>query len=394
MSKSKTIDNFIEELIQEVEEELEEATTTGDAAGYDTPHAFSRKDKKSKKKTKDVATQAGYEVVNEVAEKDFTNFWNEHEKWLKANKYPSFKKQVANLVSLAPKYDIDPTTVKKVAKTFDSWSKRTYGNVPDWTGWLKGKLVNEAYDGNLSDFKTDFEMATDDLFGIGPKAIKKITKKGNKYEVRMSTYMKDKSRWERIGDEIGAKLVDFKPGFVNVGLYESKYKAMIAQDVIETIFKKELSRKFDVIRIDVDHQSGQTEWFKIYLEKKQDPQPIIDYLKRNYGISSKIDRGTRNNVIQLSGNQLVEGKKSNKPRNRWLELKNDDSKTPHKKLAVGLKELKYQLREVEKFLGWYNKIKSMNELETDGYWKRTNKNIRNIKERIINIAQKLKELEQ
>ena len=28
---------------------------------------------------------------------------------------------------------------------------------------------------------------------------------------------------------------------------------------------------------------------------------------------------------------------------------------------IGLKELKYQLNEVEKFFNWYNKIKTMNE---------------------------------
>jgi hypothetical protein len=66
---------------------------------------------------------------------------------------------------------------------------------------------------------------------------------------------------------------------------------------------------------------------------------------------------------------------------------------PHKKLSVGLKELRNQLHEVEKFLGWYNKIKNINELDTDNYWKRTNSNIYKIKERIINIARTLKEIE-
>jgi len=37
--------------------------------------------------------------------------------------------------------------------------------------------------------------------------------------------------------------------------------------------------------------------------------------------------------------------KSKRPVNRWLELKNDETMHPHKKMAMGLKELKYQLRE-------------------------------------------------
>jgi hypothetical protein len=79
--------------------------------------------------------------------------------------------------------------------------------------------------------------------------------------------------------------------------------------------------------------------------------------------------------------------------NRWLELKNDESMHPHKKLSVGLKELRNQLKEVEQFLGWYNKLKNINELDSDNYWKRTNSNIYKIKERIVNIAKTLKEIE-
>lgn len=80
--------------------------------------------------------------------------------------------------------------------------------------------------------------------------------------------------------------------------------------------------------------------------------------------------------------------------NRWLELKNDESMHANKKLAVGLRELKNQLKEVETFFRWYNQIKTMNELDSNQYWKRTNSHIYKIKERIINIARTLKEIEQ
>jgi hypothetical protein len=79
--------------------------------------------------------------------------------------------------------------------------------------------------------------------------------------------------------------------------------------------------------------------------------------------------------------------------NRWLAIKNDESMHANKKLATGLKELKYQLAEVEKFFSWYNKIKNINELDSDNYWKRTNTHIYKIKERLINIARTLQEIE-
>ena len=85
--------------------------------------------------------------------------------------------------------------------------------------------------------------------------------------------------------------------------------------------------------------------------------------------------------------------KVKRPVNRWLELKNDESMHPHKKMAMGLKELKYQLREVEKFFNWYNKIKTMNELDSNQYWKRTNRHIYTIKEKLIKIAKTIQEIE-
>ena len=100
-------------------------------------------------------------------------------------------------------------------------------------------------------------------------------------------------------------------------------------------------------------------------------------------------------VAKLKGYTIVgEGKKIKRPVNRWLELKNDETRTPNQKLALGLKELKYQLAEVEMFFRLYNKIRSMNELNKDKYWKRTNTHIYKIKERLINIVNSIKELDQ
>jgi hypothetical protein len=110
---------------------------------------------------------------------------------------------------------------------------------------------------------------------------------------------------------------------------------------------------------------------------------------------SKKDKEKRKKTATMMGYTIVgEGKKPKRPVNRWLELKNDETRTPNQKLALGLKELKYQLAEVEMFFRWYNKIRSMNELNKDKYWKRTNTHIYKIKERLINIVNSIKELDQ
>jgi len=79
--------------------------------------------------------------------------------------------------------------------------------------------VTESYKGNFTDFKYDLEMAIDNM-DISPKSIKSVKKKGKGYEVRLSSYMSDKSTWEKIGDTIGATLISFKPGSINIGIYE------------------------------------------------------------------------------------------------------------------------------------------------------------------------------
>ena len=115
-----------------------------------------------------------------------------------------------------------------------------------------------------------------------------------------------------------------------------------------------------------------------------------------FGAGRKKDKKKEKDVATQAGYTIAESineAKVKRPVNRWLELKNDETMHPHKKMAMGLKELKYQLREVEKFFNWYNKIKTMNELDSNQYWKRTNNHIYKIKERLINIAKTIQEIE-
>ena len=125
-------------------------------------------------------------------------------------------------------------------------------------------------------------------------------------------------------------------------------------------------------------------------------QQIVNVWRNEIMVSSNKTGGMAYGIMQSakSGQSIYEGKKIKRPVNRWLELKNDETKTPNHKLALGLKELKYQLAEVEMFFRWYNKIRSMNELNKDKYWKRTNTHIYKIKERLINIVNSIKELDQ
>jgi hypothetical protein len=79
--------------------------------------------------------------------------------------------------------------------------------------------------------------------------------------------------------------------------------------------------------------------------------------------------------------------------NRWLELKRDETRTPSQKVSHGIRELKNQLSEIEKFMGWYSKLKSETQLGKGDFFKRTENNIRKIKERIIKMAGTIKEID-
>lgn len=95
---------------------------------------------------------------------------------------------------------------------------------------------------------------------------------------------------------------------------------------------------------------------------------------------SKDENDKDETMADVSSMELVE--------NRWLELKREDA-SPQKKIAVGLRSVKSQLSEIEKFVNWYSRLKTENNLDRTGYYKRTYSNLNAIKERLNKIAEKI-----
>ena len=77
--------------------------------------------------------------------------------------------------------------------------------------------------------------------------------------------------------------------------------------------------------------------------------------------------------------------------NRWLELKQDES-TAQAKIGRGISNINKQLKEMERFLNWYGKIKNESGVNNKSYWKRTNSHIYSIKERLIKLDQKIRQI--
>jgi len=77
--------------------------------------------------------------------------------------------------------------------------------------------------------------------------------------------------------------------------------------------------------------------------------------------------------------------------NRWLALKQDES-TAQAKIGRGISNIHKQLKEIERFLNWYGKIKNESGVDNKSYWKRTNSHIYSIKERLLKLDQKIRQI--
>lgn len=77
--------------------------------------------------------------------------------------------------------------------------------------------------------------------------------------------------------------------------------------------------------------------------------------------------------------------------NRWLELKNEETPA-NAKIDKGISNINKQLAEMEKFLNWYGRLKQESGVTNETFWKRTNKNIYTIKERLMKLEQKIRKI--
>jgi hypothetical protein len=106
-----------------------------------------------------------------------------------------------------------------------------------------------------------------------------------------------------------------------------------------------------------------------------------------FAFSGKDDEKTKGKrQADLTGYSVVK-------ENRWIALKQEDS-SAQSKIGKGISNINKQLAEMEKFLNWYGKIKNESGIDNKSYWKRTNTNIYSIKERLIKLDQKIRQISQ
>ena len=125
------------------------------------------------------------------------------------------------------------------------------------------EVANEAYDGNIKDFKYEFPNKFEEATGNSVKAIKKISKKGKSgYEVRTSTYMSE-PEMKLVADAMGMELKSYeKSTNIAISVFESASVTNEAEDTIGGLNKMantDLERIADYADMIKDRMSqGQT----------------------------------------------------------------------------------------------------------------------------------------
>jgi hypothetical protein len=126
--------------------------------------------------------------------------------------------------------------------------------------------------------------------------------------------------------------------------------------------------------------------------KKLSDETLIAWAKSNKGIGKGIPNTPLAFQQKLVGIEMKKrGLKESLNENRWLELRNEES--PAKvKIDKGISGINKQLAEIEKFLNWYGRLKQESGITNENFWKRTNRNIYTIKERLIKLEQKIRKI--
>jgi len=265
-------------------------------------------------------------------------------------------------------YKVESVNEAKSITLITYGGKKTKYNNSDINGFISNLNLSSE---DLPGFIYKASMGNSNIIGTRAKSYNK------KKEAILKLLKKIKSHSGNVVIDVDSKKPSYKQSIKFESVNEAKKTDQWTLDVIDHLEYLKYPKK------DIDYiMDFEKKKIKGWKRKKVNPTSV----------------GQQLNIIlkKLRRNEAIESvneAKVKRPVNRWLELKNDDSMHAHKKMAMGLKELKYQLRETEKFFNWYNKIKTMNELDSDNYWKRTNKHIYKIKERLINIARTIQEIE-
>lgn len=162
----------------------------------------------------------------------------------------------------------------------------------------------------------------------------------------------------------------------------------------ETVIQKALKLNED-IKSELDRiKKGDVIIIKNPDVKGPDYNTPVTFIKYNKLWNSIIAKNKDGKIVKIG----IENDPSNEPykiikeaTNRYHQLRKDEG-TPNQKIGKGIREMRKQIQEIEKFVEWYSKIKTESDLDSSQYWKRTQTHLNVIRERLNKISQKIQNL--
>ena len=184
----------------------------------------------------------------------------------------------------------------------------------------KSEELDEAYDGNLKDFRYEFPLHFENATGNNPSAIKKIEKKGKGYEVRTYTYMSE-PEMKAVGDEMGLKLVSYQKDtsvavtvYESVKLYEDFLNESKEEDIAYDILQDLLDER-DTSELEMMSIEDAEETVAAYGHKGAKAKKIAKYLQK------MAENGGFESVSTKNLEPISEGKREiNKVVTAWKKM--------------------------------------------------------------------------
>ena len=253
----------------------------------------------------------------------------------------------------------------------------------------KKKKLSDEMDGKVSSMYKDAELKVDEASTTAsadgyatPYAFSKPgqTKNKNNKLARVSGGTVVDDLEESVNeDQSWKRLLDPYNWFKSKDIFQNRFKN-VPSSIVQELIKLTKKNGDDVEVV------GKNVWG--FSDKSgKDNQALWQYLDGHLYYTNPKHKSTYDTIIP----KLVNSKNESVNENRWIDIKNEDSPATTK-VNKGISNINKQLAEIEKFLGWYGKLKSDNGLGNEDLWKRTNSHIYSIKERLLNLERKLRKI--
>ncbi len=173
--------------------------------------------------------------------KDYRTIGQILEQGLTEAKYTNVHNKIKNIKNLSRKEadmiaNIDPAVLAKVIQNLlPSFKQMRLINSVEEDVELEEKFLQDLLTPDEFRFELENEL---ELRGYSPKVIKKVTKKGKGYEVRVASYMKGAKEFEQIFRDMGATKFTFKKGGgVNIMLIERSALVANQTNILDVVLK-------------------------------------------------------------------------------------------------------------------------------------------------------------